>query len=133
MGLDERVHFVGYRHDVPALIAGADLLVHTSRWEGFGCVLVEAMALGTPFVATDAPYGPRSIVELVPGGVLVPVGDADAVAREVGRLLGDEAERGRLAAIGVDGVPRYFSAERIIDSYEALIAAAVAARRGRIR
>ena len=58
-GLDERVHFVGYRRDIPALMGGADLLVHTSRWEGFGCVLVEAMALGTPFVATDAPYGPR--------------------------------------------------------------------------
>ena len=61
------------------------------------------------------------------------MGDADAVAREVLRLLGEEPERRRLAAIGVDGVPRHFSADRIIDSYVGLIAAVVAARRGRGR
>jgi len=133
LGVAERAHFLGYRHDVPALMQGADLLVHTSRWEGFGCALVEAMALGTPFVATDAPYGPRSIVDLVAGGVLVRVGDAEAVAGEVLRLLRDEGQRRRLAEIGVEGVPRFFSAERILDAYETLIEAASAARRGRAK
>lgn len=120
-GVSDRIHMIGYRSDVPALLAGADLLVHTSRWEGFGCVLVEAMAAGTPFVATDAPYGPRSIVDTVPGGVLVPVGDVGAISDAVVRLLGDAEERERLAAVGFEGVPRFFAPERILDAYEVLI------------
>jgi len=123
LGLDNRAHLVGYRQDLPSLLASADLLVHTSRWEGFGNVLVEAMAAGTPVVATDAPFGPRAILETVPGGVLVPIGDERAIAHEVLRLLGDDIERQRLSDIGHEGVPRNYSADRLLGAYEQLITA----------
>lgn len=127
-GLRHRIHLVGYQSDLQPWFAHADLLVHTSRWEGFGIVLIEAMRAGVPVVATDAPYGPRYVLDMVPGGVLVPVGDAAAIGSQIVRLLNDAPERERLGEIGRSGVPVAFDPDRALDAYEKLLHMVVGGR-----
>lgn len=79
LGIADRVHFVGYVAEADALIGEADVFVLSSREEGLGSVLLHALALGTPVVATAA----GGIPEVVPRDALVPVGDADALAHAV--------------------------------------------------
>ncbi|MGA2496221.1 MAG: glycosyltransferase family 4 protein [Tepidisphaeraceae bacterium] len=96
------------------------LLVLPSEAEGFGLVLVEAMAAGIPIVATDAP-GIRDVVKHNQTGLLVPVGSPASLASAVRRLLDDEQLRRRLIAAGHDAVARHFSWSSILPVYEQLL------------
>ena len=80
LGLDDAVTFSGFMSDPTILLARAALFVSSSRHEGFGNAIVEALACNVPVVSTDAPYGPREILEDDKWGVLVPVGDPRAMA-----------------------------------------------------
>lgn len=82
-GLERCVRFVGYTDSVQDYYANADLFVLSSAWEGFGNVIVEALAFGLPVVSTDCHYGPSEILEGGRYGTLVGVGDAGAMAREM--------------------------------------------------
>ncbi|MCG6496828.1 glycosyltransferase family 4 protein [Kitasatospora sp. A2-31] len=103
-GLRERVtaeklpvRLLGYRTDVPDLLAAADVVVVSSRWEARSLVVQEAMLAGVPVVATSV----GGIPELVgDAAVLVPPGDAAAIGRAVRGLLADPARRDRLAEAG---------------------------------
>ncbi|MFF2354695.1 glycosyltransferase family 4 protein [Kitasatospora sp. NPDC058115] len=103
-GLRERVaaeklpvRLLGYRTDVPDLLAAADVLVLPSRWEARSLVVQEAMRAGVPVVATAV----GGIPELVgDAAVLVPPGDAAALGRAARELLADPARRERLVAAG---------------------------------
>jgi glycosyltransferase involved in cell wall biosynthesis len=106
LGLEEAVLFSGFQANPWKFIARADAFVLTSRYEGFGNVLVEAMACGVPVVAT-ASAGTRDIVGDGAGGVLVESHDVDAVAAALERLLTDRAHRDRLAAGARASVPRF--------------------------
>lgn len=94
------VVFVGATDNPYPYIASANLFALPSRFEGFGIVLVEALALGRPIVATDCSFGPAEILCGGEYGVLVPVDDADALAAAISGLLTDPerlrtfAERG---------------------------------------
>jgi glycosyltransferase involved in cell wall biosynthesis len=79
LGVGDRVHLAGYIEEADALIGAADVLVMSSREEGLGSVVLHALALGTPVVATRA----GGLPEMLPPDALVPVGDADALARAV--------------------------------------------------
>jgi glycosyltransferase involved in cell wall biosynthesis len=65
----------------------SDLFVQSSRWEGFGNVIVEAMACNAPIVSTDCPSGPAEILEDGRWGEIVPVGNVDLLAQAILRKL----------------------------------------------
>ena len=81
LGLSDRVIFAGFTHDPAAALGSAGLLLLTSEYEGFGNVLVEALAAGLPIVSTDAPFGPRFILDDGRYGTLCPVNDVASIAR----------------------------------------------------
>jgi len=78
-GLGDRVHLVGYVEEADALIREATVLVMSSREEGLGSVVLHALAIGTPVVATRA----GGLPDILPPAALVPVGDPEALARKV--------------------------------------------------
>jgi glycosyltransferase involved in cell wall biosynthesis len=82
-GMSDQVLFHGWQDDPGSFIAASDVLVLPSRYEGFGRVLVEALALGVNVVSTDCPYGPADILEDGTYGRLVPVDDARTMARAI--------------------------------------------------
>jgi glycosyltransferase involved in cell wall biosynthesis len=97
--LKRRIRFLGYRRDVPALLRAADIFTLPSHREGMPRSIIEAMMTGLPVVATDI-RGSRE--EVVPDetGMLVPVGDAGALAAALNRLAGDQMLRKRWGAAG---------------------------------
>jgi glycosyltransferase involved in cell wall biosynthesis len=116
--------FLGSRDDVPALMRAADLTVLPSSAEALPMSLLEAMALGTPVVATDV-GDVAWLLEAVGGGICVPAGDEDAFAGACGRLLGEPDLHARLAEAGRAGVAEFDvprMAERYAEVFEAGIA-----------
>ena len=100
LGIAERVRFLGWRDDVPALLAAADILVCPSRHEPLGNVVIEAWAAGVPVVAT-ASDGPAGLIDDGESGLLVPLpgrpgGGAAGLAAAIERLCRDPALRARL-------------------------------------
>lgn len=87
LGIAERVLMPGFVPNPYAWLARADLFVLSSRWEGFGLALAEALALGIPSVATDCPSGPGEILDGGRHGSLVPVADVEALAAAMARTL----------------------------------------------
>ncbi|MEJ0015133.1 MAG: glycosyltransferase family 4 protein [Acetobacteraceae bacterium] len=98
-GLGERLRLLGYREDVADLMAAADIFVLPSRFEGLPMSVIEAMLSGLPVVAT-AVRGPAEQVVPEETGLLVPAGDAAALARALARLAADPALRARMGAAG---------------------------------
>ena len=84
----------GFVPEPYAFMAHADLFAFSSRWEGLGFVLIEALAVGTPVVSTDCPSGPREILADGRYGPLVPVDDETGLARGPDRDPGRPATRG---------------------------------------
>ncbi|GDX79220.1 glycosyl transferase family 1 [Deltaproteobacteria bacterium] len=99
-----QVEWLGLRSDVPELLRTADILVVPSRWEGFGLVALEAMAAGTPVIAT-AVDGLRELVGNA--GLLVPPDDPVALRGAIARLLGDAGLRTELSQRGRARAQRY--------------------------
>ncbi|HEU4885892.1 MAG TPA: glycosyltransferase [Longimicrobium sp.] len=132
LGVDGAVSFEGFRPDPAAYMAEADVFVLSSEYEGFGNVIVEAMAAGAPVVATDCPYGPGEILEGGRHGVLVPPGDPEALAAALLRVLGDPALRERLRAAGRERA-RAFAPSAVAERYGRLFHDVLAARTGAAR
>ncbi|HEX2210102.1 MAG TPA: glycosyltransferase [Longimicrobium sp.] len=133
LGIADAVRFPGFRADPHAFVRAADVFVLSSVYESFGNVIVEAMAVGTPVVAADCPYGPREIIRDGVDGVLAPPRDPAALAAAVQRLLDDPALRRRLGEAGRVRA-RDFSAPAIAarygDLFERVHAARAATRAG---
>ena len=92
----DRVTLTGFVSDPFPVFRRAELAVSSSLYEGFGNAIVEALACGTPVVATDCPYGPREILADCRYGTLVPVGDADALAQAIIQVMATVPDRGTL-------------------------------------
>jgi glycosyltransferase involved in cell wall biosynthesis len=117
LGCDDIVRFLGFRRDLPDLIAGADLVVLPSVAEAFGLVVAEALYLGTPVVTTRV-GGIPEIVEDGVDGVLVPPADDRALAEAVVGLLESPERRRRLGGAGRDRIAERFGFEKMMRAYE---------------
>ena len=120
LAVADRVSFAGWTDNPFTFMARASLFVLSSRWEGFGLVLAEALACGCPCVSTDCPSGPAEILLNGDLGPLVSVGDDAALAEAMGRVLDDPPDRRLLQQRAA-----YFSADRAVAAYEELITSVV--------
>lgn len=112
LGMEEQVDFLGFVSNPYSVLAECDIFVLSSLWEGLPTALIEAMAVGVPSVSTDCPCGPSEIIEDGKTGLLVPVGEANGLARAINRLIEDRELRRKLGDAGKDSVREKFSAER---------------------
>ena len=122
LGIGQDVSLPGYEENPYRYMSRATLFVLSSAWEGFGNVLVEALAAGAPVLATDCRNGPREILEAVRRGRLVQVGDAAALAKEMLASLDEKPEPASAAAL------RVFTMDYVVDEYAALLQAILVGR-----
>ena len=129
LGLSGRVRLLGRlaEDEMPRLLASLDLLVSASSSEAFGLAMVEAMACGVP-VVTTATEGAREIVEDGADGLLVPVGDVNALASAVVSLLKDKARRRALGERASASARTRFDLARMVEATERVYEEAVAGR-----
>jgi glycosyltransferase involved in cell wall biosynthesis len=120
LGIEERVRFLGWRQDVGALLAAADMLVCSSRREPLGNTIIEAWAARKPVVACAA-TGPAELIEHDTTGLLVPVDDATALAEALRGLVQDKARAAALAEAGHAVFEAQFSEPRVVARYRAFL------------
>ena len=129
LNLEERVHLLGLRDDVPALLGAADLFVSASHWEGMPVALLEAMGAGLPVVATAV--GDVPAVVTADSGLLVPPQQPAALADAINTLLQDPARRRRMGVAAREHVAHQYSARawtrQLLDVYRQLAAPAAGA------
>lgn len=100
LGLADAVRLLGFQPNPYKYMAAADLFVLSSLYEGFGNVIVEAMACGAPVIATNCPSGPAEIIEDGVNGLLVPPGNVEALAQAILKVLTHPDLKHRLAEAG---------------------------------
>lgn len=120
LGLSSRVYLPGVVGNVGAWLSSADLFVLSSRSEGFGNVLGEALAYGLPAVSFDCDSGPRAIVRHEVDGLLVPAGDTAGLSNALSRLMRDDHLRAGMAARATEARQR-FAIHRVAGAWEQLI------------
>jgi glycosyltransferase involved in cell wall biosynthesis len=112
LGIATAVDMPGFVDNPYAYMRQADVFVLSSKWEGFGNVVVEALACGCPVVSTDCPSGPAEILANGEYGSLTPVGDETALAAEIETVLNTTPEPDRLRARA-----EAFTTEIVADQY----------------
>ncbi|MBW3618022.1 MAG: glycosyltransferase [Proteobacteria bacterium] len=121
LGVAERVRWLGWRTDAPALYRTADVCVFPSRFEPLGNVVIQAWAHGLPVVAA-ASLGPAALIHDGADGRLAPVDDPVALAEAVAELLSDRALRYCLAERGRARVASRFSERVVVSAWRELFA-----------
>ncbi|MFQ5556699.1 MAG: glycosyltransferase [Acidimicrobiales bacterium] len=124
LGIDDWFSLLGYRPDATRVVSGADIFTLTSRHEGLPVVVMEALALGLPVVATAAGGVPEAVGD---AGLITPVDDIDAIADAHVALARSSDRRAELAARATDRAAM-FSADRARDEIEQIYAAALSSR-----
>ena len=118
MGITERVHFLGFRDDVPRLMKAVDIVLHSSTSpEPFGRVIVEGMLAQRPVIATGA-GGAKEIIDDGVDGILIPPNNPMAMVSAISRLISDPKETERIAEKGYNMARKRFSVESIVQQVE---------------
>ena len=118
--LYNHVFLMGTSHTLQDDLAKGSIFVLSSRYEGFGMVILEAMARGLPVVSFDCPRGPGEIVGSGADGILVPNGDVNGLTRAIVELIEDEDKRRRYAAAG-PAKARQYALEKIGPRWDELL------------
>jgi glycosyltransferase involved in cell wall biosynthesis len=112
--ISERVHFLGWRADVPQLLMAYDLFLMPSLWEGFGLVALEAMSKHRPVIASNVSALPELVLHQETG-LLIPPKDASALADAIRSLANDRSLRAHMGLVAEDRVESQFSLERMAE------------------
>lgn len=119
LGLADKTRLLGWVENLAALYAALDIFVSASHTESFGLVIAEAMASGTPVIATET-MGAAEIIEREKSGLLVPIDNVAELTSNITRLLNDQDERRRLAAAGAERIRKKFDLDRMVGATEQL-------------
>jgi glycosyltransferase involved in cell wall biosynthesis len=117
--IDQHVHFLGHRANPFPYVKSARFFVLSSIWEGFGLALLEALALGTPSIATDCPSGPAEILGHGEFGALVKVGDVAALSEAMLQMSRSSQLREEFSRRALQRAQQ-LSLQRMADSYRQL-------------
>lgn len=117
LGISDRVCFLGWRSDMPALYSASDLFVCASRQEPFGNVVVEAWAHGVPVIAA-ASKGPIELIEENVNGQLFPIDDVSALANRISELLKDGSRSRALIEGGQLSYSNLFTESVVLNQYK---------------
>ncbi len=115
-GVDRRIRFLGWRHDIAALMRAADLFVCPSRHEGLGSIVMEAWFNRCPIIATDS-QGPGELIDSEATGLLTPVDAVAPLAQAIQRLIEQPALAQQLASRAFDHYQGNYSQRVITDRY----------------
>ncbi len=117
--IDDRVHFLGHRDDVPQILPLLNIFWIGSEYEGQSNAVMEAMSHGLPVVASDI-AGNRDLVVDQETGYLFPVGDRATLARVTNQLLDDPARARALGQTGRARIAQHFSVAQMVQRHQAL-------------
>ncbi len=129
LGVAGRARFLGWRRDLAALFAAADICVFPSRYEPFGIVSLEAWAYRRPLVAAAA-AGPQGLIEHDKDGLLVPVDDPDALAAAITRVIDEPGLAERLVAAGAGRYEAEFTETACVQRHLVKLDRLLGSRRG---
>ena len=117
----DAIHFMGFSNSVHSNVANAEIFVSSSDYEGMSNSMLEALAIGIPCVCTDCPIGgARMFIEDGKNGLLVPVGDAEAMADALCRMIEDKALRERCYKNG-EKIRDQLAEEKIFEQWKAVL------------
>ncbi|MGL4999345.1 MAG: glycosyltransferase, partial [Cetobacterium sp.] len=119
-GMKEEVLLLGSQKNPYPWLKNAEFFVHSSKYEGFGLVLVEAMILGKAVISSDCPIGPKEVLENGESGVLYPVGNSKKLSRNILSLLMNIDLKEKYVIKGKKRAED-FNVARIIKEYENFI------------
>ena len=120
LGIDSsRCHLNGPTADIQNEYINSSIFAFSSRFEGFGIVLVEAMACGLPVVSFACPCGPKDIIKNGEDGLLIEREDVEALAKGLSQLMNSDSLRLSMAKVGMENVRR-FSMEHIAQQWKAI-------------
>lgn len=119
LGLEGRVEFPGVTSKPGLWVETADVFVLSSRYEGWGIVLLEAMAAGLPVVSFNCKWGPAAMITHRVDGLLVPAEDVDALAADLKSVMSDEDLCERLGKHAAESALRY-APENILAQWDAV-------------
>jgi glycosyltransferase involved in cell wall biosynthesis len=118
--LEDKIEFIGFVEDMKSFMQSIDIFVLTSIWEGFGYVLVEAMACNKPVVAFRISSNPEVVLDNVTGYMVEPF-DVSSMTEKVIQLIKDKKTRERMGNEGRKRVENIFTFNKTLENFEAVI------------
>ena len=120
-----RIDFLGFCEDSNAYIKNSDIFILSSRWEGMATVIIEAAAVNTPIIATDAPYGSSDLIKDGFTGFLVPVDDYKNLAIKIKKLLDNKSMSKSFIKNAHKMIKHNFDANIMVSKYEKIFMSTV--------